>query len=73
MGLWINQTLKLDDQAEIELRADLVSIGAVHDPDREPYQPAAVFFPTSRAHANQMSVALKMAAKRLEDIGKGMD
>ena len=69
MAQWINQTLHVNESAEIILFGDQVFIGS---PDGENPAYGATFCPTTREQANAMSVVLKMAAKRLEDIGKGM-
>ncbi len=66
MARWITQTLSINEMIDVVLMHDSVKIG---DPcDKGP----AWFQPQNRAEANQMSVALKMAAKRLEDIGKSL-
>lgn len=70
MARWIDQTLKLDASVQIDLTSDYVWIGSPEDPDVLPGP--AMFHPASREEANRMSIALKMAAKRLEDIGKGL-
>ncbi len=71
MPRWIQQTLRLDDHAQIDLWEDQVWIGIPDDPDNG--SGAAQFMPKTRDDANRMSIALKMAAKRLEDIGRGLD
>lgn len=66
MARWITQALHVSPVAEITLFEDWVKIG---DPcDKGP----AFFEPETRDDANAMAIALRLAAKRLEDIGKGL-
>ena len=67
MARWIKQTLSVNEHAQIILNERSVRIG---DPDDDL---CAVFYPKTREEANSQSVALKMAAKRLEDIGKELE
>lgn len=71
MARWIEQRLRINDQAQIDLMEDQVWIGSADDP-KESSGCEAQFKPATREDANAMSIALKMAAKRLEDIGKGL-
>lgn len=66
MARWITQTLSINARAEIILEAGFVAIGDVG-------KGCAVFMPESREDANAQAIALRLAAKRLEDIGKGLD
>lgn len=66
MARWITQTFTIDNNAEIVLHEDYVVIS---DP-RE--LPSAIFKPKDLQDAMGMSIALRAAAKRLEDIGKRM-
>jgi hypothetical protein len=68
MARWIPQTLHVSDEAEILLGAGGVWIG--HS-DQETPSPAT-FDPKDREEANSMAIALRLAAKRLEEIGKEM-
>jgi hypothetical protein len=70
MARWITQILHLHQELEIELTSDTVRIGVPDHLDGR--GGTGVFKPSTRDEANQMSIALKMAAKRLEDIGKGL-
>ena len=71
MARWIDQTLHVNDDAEVSLLGDAVWIGKAEVEDRLP-QPA-LFAPTTREDANAMAISLRMAAKRLEEIGKGLE
>lgn len=70
MALWINQTLHIGDNISIDISQDHVYIAGYQDEDG-PYP--AMLKPVSRHEANAMSIALRMAAKRLEEIGKGLE
>ncbi len=69
MAQWIRQTLHVDDHAEIVLGEIGVWIGN-SDPEQEG---PAEFKPRTREEANGMAISLRLAAKRLEEIGKGLD
>lgn len=66
MARWINQTLNVNRFAQIILEPDQVLISG-GDPEVET---SACFHPVNRDDANAMAIALRLAAKRLEDIGK---
>jgi len=66
MARWITQTLSIHARAQIILEANAVTIGDVGNG-------CAVFLPENREDANAQAIALRLAAKRLEDIGKGME
>ena len=68
MALWINQTLHVSSKATIVLEGGCVYIHG----DEEDGPGGAFFEPSSRDEANAMAISLRLAAKRLEDIGKGM-
>lgn len=68
MARWIPQTLHVSDSAEILIGDRGVWIG---HPDDDPPTPAT-FDPKDREEANSMAIALRLAAKRLEEIGKEM-
>lgn len=70
MARWIDQTLNLNECIQIDLTETCVWIGSPDDPESHPGP--ATFAPTTKDDANRMSIALKMAAKRLEEIGKGL-
>jgi len=73
MARWIKQTLSLDGgNIDVLLEHDFVCIGTPSEIWGEPPEEALTFRPTSRDQANQMAIALRLAAKRLEDMGKGM-
>lgn len=66
MARWITQTYKVNQDCEIEVAEGGVWIG-------HPEHPAgATFAPKDLQDAMAMSIALRAAAKRLEDIGKGL-
>lgn len=65
MALWITQILDINARARIILESKYVTIGDVA-------QGAAVFMPSTREEANSQAIALRLAAKRLEEIGKGL-
>lgn len=69
MAHWINQTLHVSKDASILLMEYRVIVQNPSDTgaDRE-----VVFQPVTRDDANAQSIALRLAAKRLEEIGKGM-
>lgn len=70
MALWINQTLHVSQDATVFLGEKGVHINN-GDTD-EDNERGGSFIPESRDQANGMAIALRLAAKRLEDIGKGM-
>lgn len=63
---WVEHTLKVCDLGHLEIGEDYVLIGV---PGRDYW---ATFKPKTRLEANRMAVALKLASKRLEEIGKGL-
>ena len=66
MARWITQTYKVNQDCEIEVSEADVWIG-------HPNQPAgALFAPKDHQDAMAMSIALRAAAKRLEEIGKAL-
>lgn len=70
MALWISQELKLATKHTLSLTASGVSI---HSPASVGFLSGTAYFhPNTREDANSMSVALKLAAKRLEEIGKDL-
>jgi len=66
MARWITQTFSIDENAEIQLCGDMVNISDSSGCG------LAVFKPKNLQDAMGMSIALRAAAKRLEDIGKGL-
>lgn len=70
MARWIPQTLHVSEKAEIILGQDGVWIGLGGNEDQ--LETSAVFEPQDREEANSMAIALRLAAKRLEEIGKGL-
>ncbi len=66
MALWITQTLEINARARIVLESKFVAIGDA------PGQGSAIFMPATREEANSQAIALRLAAKRLEEIGKGL-
>lgn len=68
MARWIPQTLHVSEDAAILLGGMGVWIG---HPD-EGHPSPATFDPKDREEANSMAIALRLAAKRLEEIGKEM-
>lgn len=69
MARWIRQTLMVSEQAQITLLTDRVIIEIANN---QGWDGGALFQPKDRDDANGMAIALRLAAKRLEDIGKGM-
>lgn len=67
MARWIKQVLMVNEFAQIDLGDVDVWVGASDE-----VSGAAQFKPTCRDEANAMAISLRLAAKRLEDIGKGM-
>lgn len=65
MARWITQTLSVNARAQIILESKFVTIGDIKNS-------SAVFMPETPDEANAQAIALRLAAKRLEDIGKGM-
>lgn len=70
MAQWINQTLHVCETAEIILAGDHVRIQIAPNQGWDGY---AFFQPRNPEEAARMSIALRLAAKRLEDIGKGLE
>lgn len=68
MARWIQQTLSINSRAIIVISEHSVWIGGAGKLENG----EAVFEPKDLADAQAMSLALRMAAKRLEDIGKGL-
>ena len=65
MARWIPQTYHINPRAQIILEPQFVTIG---DCKSGP----AVFLPESMDDAFAMAIALRQAAKHLEEIGKGL-
>ena len=70
MARWIEQTLHVSEQAEIVLLGDKVIIQLANN---QGWDGAATFEPKDREDANGMAISLRLAAKRLEEIGKGLN
>jgi hypothetical protein len=68
MAHWIDQTVHVSDHAEIVLKEDRVIIQDSQGWDGF----SATFRPVDFDDAASMSIALRLAAKRIEDIGKGV-
>ena len=66
MARWITQTLSIHARAQIILESKFVTISDIGNG-------CAVFMPETRDDANAQAIALRLAAKRLEDIGKELD
>ena len=69
MARWIDQTLRVDQDAQIILLSDRVIIEVG---DNQGWDGFATFKPKSPDDAMAMGISLRLAAKRLEDIGKGL-
>lgn len=69
MARWIPQTLHVSSTAEIRLGESSVIIQLA---DNQGWDGAATFEPKSSQEAGGMAIALRLAAKRLEEIGKEM-
>lgn len=69
MAHWINQTLHVNQEAEILLMEYRVIIQTAGN---QGWDGAAVFSPINRDDAFAQAIALRLAAKRLEEIGKAM-
>jgi hypothetical protein len=67
MALWIPQHFDLPTGQCISLRHNGVAISPI-----DPVEGVVLFIPTSRELANAQAIALKKAAQRLEEIGKGL-
>lgn len=65
MASWIEQTLKLPG-CEIRLLASSVEMRSDFDGH------TVLFVPFGQDMAAQMAIGLRLAAKRLDEIGKGM-
>ena len=71
MARWIPQTLHVSKDAEIVLNHDSVRIQIA---DNQGWDGYATFRPETREDAVAMALALRLAAKHLEDaIGKGLE
>lgn len=68
MARWIQQTLDINPRACITIGERRIWIGGSGQYENG----EAIFEPKDLADAQAMSLALRMAAKRLEDIGKGL-
>jgi hypothetical protein len=69
MARWIDQTLHVSDTAEIVLRSQSVLIQIA---DNQGWDGYATFTPKSLEDAATMALSLRLAAKHLEEIGKGL-
>lgn len=69
MARWINQTLHVSQDAEIVLKENSV---VVQIADNQGWDGFATFDPSSREEAATMALSLRLAAKHLEEIGKGL-
>lgn len=69
MARWITQTLHVNKEAEIVLLGGKVIIQIA---DNQGWDGFATFEPKTPEDAASMSIALRIAAKRLDEIGKGM-
>jgi hypothetical protein len=70
MARWIDQTLHVSPKAEIVLCENRVVIQIA---DNQGWDGYASFEPSSREDSASMSIALRLAAKRIEEIGKGLN
>lgn len=70
MARWIDQTLHVSQDAEIVLKAGSVVIQIA---DNQGWDGFATFYPKSREDAQSMALSLRLAAKHLEEVGKGLD
>ena len=70
MARWIDQTLHVSDSAEIVLRSGSV---VVQIADNQGWDGYATFQPKTREDAASMALAMRLAAKHLEEVGKGLD
>jgi hypothetical protein len=70
MARWIEQTLHVSKDAEIVLKAGSVVIQIA---DNQGWDGAAVFLPQSSEDAISMALSLRLAAKHLEEVGKGLN
>ena len=66
MARCITLTLSIHASAQIILESKFVTISDIGNG-------CAVFMPETRDDANAQAIALRLAAKRLEDIGKELD
>lgn len=69
MASWINQTLHVSDQAEIVLCGDKVVIQVANN---QGWDGGANFVPKDWDDAARMALSLRLAAKHIEEIGKGL-
>ena len=69
MARWIDQTLHVSREAEIILREGsvVIQIG-----DNQGWDGYATFRPANQEDAATMALSLRLAAKHLEEIGKGL-
>ena len=67
--MWIIQELKIGLNS-IHLFEDSVAIEELDPGSKSTF---ARVYPLSRDEANRLSVAFRLAAKRLEEIGKGLE
>lgn len=69
MARWIDQTLHVSEAAEIVLQSKSVTIQIA---DNQGWDGFATFAPKSSEDAVTMALSLRLAAKHLEEIGKGL-
>ena len=74
MARFIETRLNLSDTSPhcVSLGHDWVSIESLEEEENGPVVRIVNFCPETRESANRMSAALKLAAKRLEDMGRGL-
>lgn len=68
--MWIKQELKVGD-VSLHLDETFVTIED-RSTDKPELSAAILLIPKTRDEANRLSVAFRMASKRLEEIGKGL-
>jgi hypothetical protein len=68
MARWIEQTFRVNEEAEITLFEDSVWIGCPIENDGG----GASFKPTTKSDAMAMALSLRLASKRLEKMAEGL-
>ena len=70
MASWIRQTLTVNESTDVSLESNGISI-YWFCPEGDDFH--IDFYPCCREEANRMAISLKLAAKRLEEVGKGFE
>jgi hypothetical protein len=69
---WIPTTLEVDASLQLMLGRKHVEVRYSSDEPEEPRKSVIFFAPSSSTEAHNMALAFRKAARRFEEIGRGM-